>query len=79
MGQETGTEMQIADYFRQSASQRLNESEMIGALTKHIARKKETFSEKVLLAGLLEKLETESDAIKLQVYRQALEILLKRR
>ncbi|MFD1803222.1 biofilm development regulator YmgB/AriR family protein [Mixta tenebrionis] len=78
MGQETGIEMQIADYFRQTAPQRLSESEMIGALTKHIARKKEKFNEKVLLAGLLEKLETESDAIKLQVYRQALEILLKK-
>ncbi|KAF0859407.1 hypothetical protein Y888_11365 [Mixta calida B021323] len=71
-------EVQIADYFKQSAPQQLSQEELLRTLTDNIARSKETLKEKAIISGLLEKLETESDTIKLQVYRQALEVLLRR-
>ncbi|AUX93174.1 biofilm development regulator YmgB/AriR family protein [Mixta gaviniae] len=78
VNQESGIEVQIADYFKQSASQRLTQEEVMRTLADNIARTKETFKEKAMVSGLLEKLETESDAVKLQVYRQALELLLRK-
>ena len=76
--QEPGIEVQIANYFKQSAPQQLSQEELLRTLTDNIARSKETLKEKAIISGLLEKLETESDTIKLQVYRQALEVLLRR-
>ncbi|MDU3817976.1 biofilm development regulator YmgB/AriR family protein [Mixta calida] len=78
MHQEPAIEVQIADYFKQSAPQQLSQEELLRTLTDNIARSKETLKEKAIISGLLEKLETESDTIKLQVYRQALEVLLRR-
>lgn len=78
MHQEPGIEVQIADYFKQLAPQPLSQEELLRTLTDNIARSKETLKEKAIISGLLEKLETESDTIKLQVYRQALEVLLRR-
>lgn len=78
MHQEPGIKVQIANYFKQSAPQQLSQEELLRTLTDNIARSKETLKEKAIISGLLEKLETESDTIKLQVYRQALEVLLRR-
>lgn len=77
MNQEQGIERQIADYFNQSIPQPLNHEEVLRSLMDNVAMKKEKRSEKAVIASLLEKLETENDTVKLQVYRQALELLLR--
>jgi ribosomal protein S7 len=77
VSQEQGIEMQIADYFNQSLPQPLNHEDVLRSLMEDVAMKKKKRSEKAIIASLLEKLETESDTVKLQVYRQALELLLR--
>lgn len=77
MNQEQGIEMQIADYFKQSQPQQIDHEEILHTLMGNIDVKKQRRSEKALIACLLERIETESDSVKLQFYRQALEILLR--
>lgn len=77
MNQEQGIEMQIADYFKQSQPQQIDHEEILHTLMGNIDVKKQRRSEKSLIACLLERIETESDSVKLQFYRQALEILLR--
>lgn len=77
MNKEQGIEMQIADYFKQSQPQQIDREEILHTLMDNIDVKKQRRSEKALIACLLERIETESDSVKLQFYRQALEILLR--
>ena len=78
MNQEQAIEMQITNYFKQSEKPKINPEEMLLTLMESINAKKQQRSEKAIIAGLLEKIETENDHVKLQLYRRALEILLQR-
>lgn len=76
MQHESSTETQITDYFRQSERYLTREQEALHLLINDISLKKDMIKEKAMIAGLLEKLETEQDDVKLKIYRQALEFLL---
>ena len=77
MHQEQVIEQQIADYFKQSSLQRISHEQVLQTLMADITRQKKRLSQKAIIAGLLEKLETENDTAQLQIYRRALEVLLK--
>lgn len=77
MNQPQGIEMQITDYFKKSVDNGSSHETALRALMTDIAGKKQSRSEKKIIAGLLENIETESDHTRLQLYRQALELLLR--
>ncbi|GLR09628.1 hypothetical protein COO59_00450 [Mixta theicola] len=77
MSYKQGIETQIADYFKQSGVKEKSHEVALQTLMDNIASKKQVRSEKNIIAGLLEKIETENDNARLQLYRQALELLLR--
>ncbi|MDU4094608.1 MAG: biofilm development regulator YmgB/AriR family protein [Pantoea sp.] len=72
-----GIETQIIDYFKQSEEKPNSHEMALRALMERIASKKKGRDEKKIIAGLLENIETEKDTVRLQIYRQALELLLR--
>lgn len=72
-----GIETQIVDYFKQSEEKQKSHEAALRALMESIASKKKGRDEKKIIAGLLENIETERDTVRLQIYRQALELLLR--
>ena len=77
MDQRPGTEMQIADYFRQSEEKRNSHTVALQALLENIADRPRGRDEKKIIAALLENIEAESDHTRLKLYRQALELFLR--
>ena len=72
-----GIETQIVDYFKQSEDKQKNHEAALRMLMERIANKKKGRDEKKIIAGLLENIETEKDTVRQQIYRQALELLLR--
>lgn len=78
MGKFTTIESQISDYFENSGDKFKSEREIVTALSAEVMSRKGSVTNKDLILGLLEKLETENDIVRLDIYRQALELVVQR-
>ncbi|KAA5969374.1 MULTISPECIES: biofilm development regulator YmgB/AriR family protein [Pantoea] len=72
------TESQISDYFMNSGKTLTTEKQVIAAVHAELARAKAHVSDKDVVLGLINRLESERDVVKQDVYRQALEHVLQR-
>ncbi|WP_293769892.1 biofilm development regulator YmgB/AriR family protein [uncultured Pantoea sp.] len=72
------TESQISDYFMNSGTALSTEQQVITAVHAELARAKAHVSDKDLVLGLINHLESERDVMKQDIYRQALEHVLQR-
>ncbi|WAT02825.1 biofilm development regulator YmgB/AriR family protein [Rouxiella chamberiensis] len=70
------TETKITEYLKGSETHSNNEIEAISSIYNSLYGNKKFVTNKDIILGLIEKLETESDPMKLDVYRQALEIVV---
>lgn len=66
----------LAGIYAAAGTQFTTEKEVIARIYKQIAAQKMRVSHKDIIMALLEKLETERDVIQLDIYRQALEIVI---
>ncbi|QHM71168.1 putative two-component-system connector protein AriR [Mixta intestinalis] len=76
MQQVSTTESQISQYFETSAPQFNSEKEVIAAIRNELATVKSAFSNKDIILALIEKLETEEDTLRCDIYRRALESIV---
>lgn len=76
MEQINTTVDQIDDYFRGLNEGAPSEKEAFSHLFNELASVHKTVSQKDIIAGLIQKLETEQDVIKADIYRHMLEIML---
>ncbi|QKJ87003.1 Biofilm development protein AriR [Paramixta manurensis] len=67
---------QITDYFNNAGDLLKTEGEVIKQIVADLRRRKSAFSNKDIIICLLEKLETESDVVQLDIYRHALEMVV---
>lgn len=74
----TSTESKITDYFSHSGDLLKSESEVISAIMTELAASRQFVSNKAIILKLLEKLETETDIVQLDIYRHALEVVVQR-
>ncbi|WP_336731931.1 biofilm development regulator YmgB/AriR family protein [Pantoea ananatis] len=74
----TNTESQISEYFMNAGEHFTSEKDVIAETWSELAAFKAHVSEKDMVLGLIHKLESETDATKQDIYRQALEIVLQR-
>ena len=75
----TNTESQISEYFMNAGDTFTSEKDVIAETWSELASFKAHVSEKDMLLGLIHKLESETDATKQDIYRQALESVLQRK
>lgn len=78
MQQESSTGSQIADYFKNAGDLLSSESEVITVASQTLMARKGFVSNKDLIVYLLDKLESESNVVQLDIYRNALEIVVQR-
>ncbi|NYS29272.1 biofilm development regulator YmgB/AriR family protein [Pantoea sp.] len=72
------TESQISDYFMNSGAALTTEQQVVTAVHAELARSKAHVSHKDVVLGLINRLESERDVVKQDIYRQALEHVLQR-
>ncbi|SFN38021.1 Biofilm development protein YmgB/AriR [Candidatus Pantoea varia] len=72
------TESQISDYFMNSGAALTTEQQVVAAVHAELARSKAHVSQKDIVLGLINRLESERDVVKQDIYRQALEQVLQR-
>lgn len=78
MQRATSTESKISEYLKGSDKHSCHEIEAISSIYNSLYSNKKFVSNKDIIMGLIEKLETESDPAKLDIYRQALELVVDR-
>lgn len=76
MEQITSTESQLAESFKGLGAQYASEKEVLSKIYNDLSHKNNTISNKDIILALLQLLEEEKDVIKLDIYRQALEIVV---
>lgn len=76
MQQTTSTVDQIDEYFRGMNEEFLTEKETFTQLYQELTSVNKSVSNKEIIAGLIQKLETEQDVTKSDIYRKTLEIIL---
>ena len=74
--QPVSAEHEIARYFNSPAAMSAAESEVITQIAAELLSTHEFVTNKAIIARLIEKLETEHDVVKLDVYRHALEAMI---
>ncbi|WP_341864974.1 biofilm/acid-resistance regulator YmgB/AriR [Pantoea wallisii] len=72
------TESQLSEYFKNAGAQYTSEKEVIAIIYKQLAAVKLRVSNKDIILALLERLESEHDVVQLDIYRQALELIVQR-
>ncbi|KTS18482.1 hypothetical protein RSA31_17180 [Pantoea dispersa] len=72
------TESQLSEYFQHAGSEYASEKEIIALIYKQLAAVKLRVSNKDIILALLERLESEHDVVQLDIYRQALELIVQR-
>ncbi|QDY42284.1 biofilm/acid-resistance regulator YmgB/AriR [Candidatus Pantoea soli] len=72
------TESQLAEYIKNAGPQYTSEKEVIAIIYKQLAAVKLRVSNKDIILALLERLESEQDVVQLDIYRQALELIVQR-
>ncbi|AUX93141.1 biofilm/acid-resistance regulator YmgB/AriR [Mixta gaviniae] len=78
MQQIATSESQIMDYFKTAGAHLTKEKETIAEIYAEVLACKSFVNNKDLIRALLERLECESDVVKLDIYRNALEAVLQR-
>ncbi|QGR08691.1 biofilm development regulator YmgB/AriR family protein [Pantoea phytobeneficialis] len=76
MEQITSMESQLSVYLKSMDSQFVSEKAVLVEIYQDLSSRKAVVGNKDIIHSLLEKLETEKDVIKLDVYRQALEMVV---
>lgn len=76
MEQITPMESQLAVYLKSMDSQFVSEKAVLEDIYQDLSSRKAVVGNKDIIHSLLEKLESENDVIKLDVYRQALEMVV---
>lgn len=77
--QPTGTvESQLVDFFQTTGDQFLSERAIIAEIRMELSAQKIRISNKDIILALILRLECESDVIKQDIYRNALEIIVQR-
>lgn len=74
--QSISAENEIAQYFNTPPAMSVAESEVIKVIVAELLKSHEFVTNKAIIASLIEKLETEHDVVKLDVYRHALEAMI---
>ncbi|PLR37281.1 hypothetical protein CYR55_10075 [Chimaeribacter californicus] len=74
--QPVSAEHEIAQYFNNPAAMSAAESEVVAQIVAELLKTHEFVTNKAIIANLIEKLETEHDVVKLDVYRHALEAMI---
>ncbi|MEB5973342.1 biofilm/acid-resistance regulator YmgB/AriR [Pantoea dispersa] len=72
------SESQLSEYFQRAGSQYASEKEIIAQIYKQLAAVKLRVSNKDIILALLERLESEHDVVQLDIYRQALELIVQK-
>lgn len=76
--QQQSTESEILSFFQAEGDVLAQETAVIGMVIREIATKGQHVSNKAIILKLIEKLETTSDVVQLDIYRQALEVVVGR-
>lgn len=71
-------ESEISQYFKNQGKQFASEQNVISEVFAELIASKSSVSNKDIIIALIEKLETENDIVKQDIYRQALEIVVQR-
>ncbi|WP_312240840.1 biofilm development regulator YmgB/AriR family protein [Pantoea sp.] len=71
-------ESRLSDYLKHAGPQFHDEKDVIFSLYNELSAVKNIVSNKDIIVSLLKKLEKESDIVKLDIYRKALEIVVQR-
>lgn len=74
--QPISVENEIAQYFNAPPAMSAAESEVINVIVAELLKSHEFVTNKAIIASLIEKLETEHDVVKLDVYRHTLETMI---
>jgi probable RcsB/C two-component-system connector, global regulator of biofilm formation and acid-resistance len=77
MEQINNTVDQVNDYFSALNEELPNEKDIFSELFTELALVHKTVSHKEIIAGLIQKLETERDVVRADIYRNMLEIMLR--
>ncbi|ORM71600.1 biofilm development regulator YmgB/AriR family protein [Pantoea rwandensis] len=72
------TESQLLDFFQTTGDQFLSERAIISEIRLELSARKIRISNKDIILALILRLECESDVIKQDIYRNALEIIVQR-
>ncbi|MBN7120572.1 MULTISPECIES: biofilm/acid-resistance regulator YmgB/AriR [Erwinia] len=76
--QQQSTESEILSFFQAEGDVLAQETAVIGMVIREIATKGQHVNNKAIILKLIEKLETTSDVVQLDIYRQALEVVVGR-
>ncbi|KOC91925.1 biofilm/acid-resistance regulator YmgB/AriR [Winslowiella iniecta] len=76
--QQSSTESQLSDYIENGGEGHSAEAEFIGAVIKEIVASGKHVTNKAVILKLIEKLETTTDAVTQDIYRDALELVVGR-
>lgn len=76
--QQQSTESEILSFFQAEGDVLTQETAVIGMVIREIATKVQHVNNKAIILKLIEKLETTSDVVQLDIYRQALEVVVGR-
>lgn len=74
--QQMSPESEILSYFQGGGEKYSQEVQVLGAVIKELAAEGTHVSNKAMILKLIEKLETTTDVIQLDVYRQVLEVVV---
>ncbi|AXU97856.1 MAG TPA: transcriptional regulator [Erwinia persicina] len=74
--QQMSSESEILSYFQGGGEKFSQEAQVLGAVIKELATGGRHVNNKAIILKLIEKLETTSDVIQLDVYRQVLEVVV---
>ncbi|MCA1175067.1 MULTISPECIES: biofilm development regulator YmgB/AriR family protein [unclassified Pantoea] len=78
MQESTTAESRLLDYFQTTGEQYLSERVIISEIRLELLAKKHRITNKDIILALILRLECESDIIKQDIYRNALEIVVQR-
>lgn len=76
--QQQTTESEILKFFQSEGDVLAQETAVIGMVIREIAAGGQQVNNKAIILKLIEKLETTSDVVQLDIYRQALEVVVGR-
>lgn len=76
--QQQTTESEILSFFQTEGDVLAQETAVIGMVIREIATTGQNVNNKAIILKLIEKLETTSDVVQLDIYRQALEVVVGR-
>ncbi|WP_075182072.1 biofilm development regulator YmgB/AriR family protein [Pantoea sp. 1.19] len=76
MPSASAVEAEITDYFKRAGQHASPEQAVVASLMGELTTLQKPVSKTAIIMGLIEKLESESDPARLDVYRQALEMVI---